>query len=43
MRLCFADGPSGPYFIVPLGIVIGLALPFIPVCGWGSATLGYIY
>lgn len=24
------DGPSGPYFIVPLGIVIGLALPVVP-------------
>lgn len=23
-------GPNGPYFIVPLGIVIGLALPLIP-------------
>ncbi|PCH38587.1 peptide transporter MTD1 [Wolfiporia cocos MD-104 SS10] len=23
-------GPSGPYFIVPLGIVIGLALPILP-------------
>jgi uncharacterized oligopeptide transporter (OPT) family protein len=23
-------GPSGPYFIVPLGIVIGLGLPVIP-------------
>jgi len=23
-------GPGGPYFIVPLGIVIGLALPIIP-------------
>ena len=24
------DGPGGPYFIVPLGIVIGLGLPVIP-------------
>lgn len=23
-------GPKGPYFIVPLGLVIGLALPVIP-------------
>ncbi|KZS99888.1 OPT oligopeptide transporter [Laetiporus sulphureus 93-53] len=23
-------GPNGPYFIVPLGIIIGLALPIIP-------------
>ncbi|KAH9830857.1 OPT oligopeptide transporter [Rhodofomes roseus] len=27
-------GPSGPYFIVPLGLVIGLALPIIPWLLW---------
>jgi hypothetical protein len=27
-------GPSGPYFIVPLGIVMGLALPVIPVSSY---------
>jgi len=27
-------GPQGPYFIVPLGIVIGLALPVIPWLVW---------
>ncbi|KAH9941492.1 OPT oligopeptide transporter [Amylocystis lapponica] len=37
-------GPGGPYFIVPLGIIIGLALPVIPWLlykrfGWHWLTL----
>lgn len=25
-----SDGPNGPYFVIPFGIIIGLALPVIP-------------
>jgi hypothetical protein len=35
-------GPGGPYFIVPLGIVIGLALPVIPYLLWRKTRWGWL-
>lgn len=35
-------GPGGPYFIVPIGIIIGLALPILPYLGHRYLKWGWL-